>query len=468
MRPLRMDGRARMVLPLLIAMFVLVSTPSRGQPRRLAGPSPAPDWAVESNQASEFPVCTAFGNAAATAGDVDGDGFGDVIVGANGYNNPTIDEGRAFLYRGSASGLGRVAAWTAEGDQEDAALGMSAGSAGDVNGDSYPDVIIGVPGLSRGQLFEGAAFVYHGGPSGLQGSPDWIGQSNAEGATFGVTVAGAGDVNGDGYDDVIVGAPTFDQGFQFGKVYVYHGSASGLSRRPGWAIEDGVNDVGAAGDVNGDGFDDVIIGTHVYGEGGFDHGGTAYAYNGSPSGLGRAEDWRIEGDQDFASLGISVGAAGDVNTDGFDDVVVGASGYTSGQAYEGRAYVYHGTPSGLEPFPRWTAEGNQREANFGTSVGTADDVDRDGFADVIIGAHLYSHGQEGEGRVFLFRGSASGLLPTADWFAESNAPFPNWGVDAHSAGDVDANGFPDLIIGAPCYSRGQDNEGIAVAYYTRS
>ena len=165
----------------------------------------------------------------ATAGDVNGDGYADVIVGAPNYDNGQTDEGRAFVYYGSASGLSTTANWTAESNQASAYFGYSVATAGDVNGDGYADVIVGAPNYDNGQTDEGRAFVYHGSASGLSATANWTAESNQASAYFGYSVATAGDVNGDGYADVIVGAPNYDNGqTDEGRAFVYHGSASGL------------------------------------------------------------------------------------------------------------------------------------------------------------------------------------------------------------------------------------------------
>src|SRR6185436_13503605 len=99
-------------------------------------------------------------------------------------------------------------------------------------------------------------------------------------------------------------------------------------------------------------------------------------------------DWIAEGNQSFAGFGVSVATAGDDNGDGYADVIVGASAYSNGQTGEGRAFVYHGSPAGLATAPDWTAEGEQQGASFGISVGTAGDVNGDGYDDVIVGANF--------------------------------------------------------------------------------
>ncbi len=175
------------------------------------------------------------GVSVSSAGDVNGDGYGDVLVGAPYYDNGQADEGRALLFHGSATGLSTTPAWSGEGNQASALFGYSADSAGDVNGDVYGDVVVGAPAYDNGQTNEGAAFVYYGSVSGLSATPDWTGESNQATANYGNSVSSAGDVNGDGYGDLVVGAPYYDGGqTNEGRAFLYLGSASGLSATAGW------------------------------------------------------------------------------------------------------------------------------------------------------------------------------------------------------------------------------------------
>jgi hypothetical protein len=194
-----------------------------------------------------------------------------VIVGARFFDNGETDEGRVFVYHGSATGLSTSANWTAESNQAFANFGFSVSSAGDVNGDGFSDVIVGARLFDNGETDEGRAFVYHGSATGLSTSANWTAESNQGNAQFGYSVSWAGDVNGDGFSDVIVGAPLFDSPeANEGRAFVYHGSATGLSTTPNWTAESNQafaqfgNSVASAGDVNGDGFSDVIVGAWLF------------------------------------------------------------------------------------------------------------------------------------------------------------------------------------------------------------
>src|SRR6185503_17803037 len=149
------------------------------------------------------------GSHVATAGDVNGDGFSDVLVGAWRFDDAFVDEGRAFLFLGSPTGLATTPAWTADGEQLGALLG-SVASAGDVNGDGFGDVIVGAEGFTSGESAEGRVSLFLGSASGLSLVPARTLESDQSEAAFGRALAMAGDVNGDGFGDVIVGVPGLD------------------------------------------------------------------------------------------------------------------------------------------------------------------------------------------------------------------------------------------------------------------
>jgi hypothetical protein len=382
-----------------------------------------------------------FGTSVASAGDVNGDGISDVIVGVPNYDNGQANEGRARVYLGRVLGLGATG-WGATG-AAGSLFGRRIASAGDVNGDGYGDVIVGAEEFTSGQTLEGAAYVYHGSATGPSPGAVWTVQSNQVGWEFGSSVACAGDVNGDGYSDVIVGAPRAFGGT--GRSLIYHGGASGLSTTAafthvGLSVSDWGTCVASAGDVNGDGYSDVVIGSLA---------GFSLLY-GSATGVTTTGAVVVPGGAGTL-LGASVATAGDVNGDGYSDVIVGA-GSTSGGA--GRVQVHHGGPSGLNPAPAWTVNGTQPGANLGSSLisgptcASAGDVNADGFNDVLVSEHYYDNGQVDEGRVHLYLGSATGLSTTAAWTMEGNVAQIWFGVALGSAGDVNADGYSDVVIGA--------------------
>jgi len=418
-----------------------------GSSLRLAtGPSfPPPDWTMDGGSAG-----AAFGTSVATAGDVNGDGYSDVLVGAPNFQTSFANEGKAFLYLGSASGLVSSAAWTAESDQAGAQFGVSVATAGDVNGDGYSDVIVGANFYDNGLPDQGRAMVYLGSSSGLGSTPAWAADGDLAGSEFGSSVSTAGDVNGDGYSDVIVGAPDYSG---TGRAFVYLGSATGLSTTNSWnpVISGPPNNgfgwsVATAGDVNGDGYSDIIVSAPGYTDG-LGTTGQAYLYLGSASGLALAPASTVKGLGGML-LG-AVASAGDVNGDGFSDVIVGSQHITIPDPIPQWVDVYLGSPSGLTPSPAWEAVGDQVDAWFGYSVASAGDVNGDGFSDVIVGAPRYDNGQQDEGRAYVYLGSSSGLASSPAWTAETNIIGDEVGWSVASAGDVNGDGFSDVIVGAP-------------------
>jgi hypothetical protein len=455
--------RLRSAVSVLVLTAGMLSS-SAAAAERLAPDSLATRWAAQSDQAGAI-----LGYSVASAGDVNGDGFDDVIVGARSYSNGQGDEGRALVYYGSADGPSVAPDWTAESDQTDAEFGTSVASAGDVNGDGFDDVIVGADAYDNGQFNEGRAYVYLGSGAGLSVTPDWTAESDQVGVYFGYSVASAGDVNGDGYGDVIVGAPYYGNGQTTeGRAFVYHGSSAGLSVTPDWTAESNQdyalfgNSVASAGDVNGDGYGDVIVGAVGYDNGQEDEG-RAYAYQGSVAGLSMTPDWTAESNQVAALFGNSVASAGDVNGDGYSDLIVGAYAYDNGETDEGRAFVFEGSAAGLSTSPDWIAQSNRTVAYFGFSVASAGNVNGDGYGDVIVGAPQYTNGKF-EGKAFAYYGSAAGLSTTPDWTVEPNQIADDFAFSVASAGDVNGDGYGDLIVGAPFYDHGQIDEGAAFLY----
>ncbi len=382
---------------------------------------------------------TYFGSAVATAGDVNGDGYADVVVGAWGNNGGV---GKAYLYLGGSSGLTSTAAWTASGEASNNWFGYSLATAGDVNGDGYADVLIGARGYGG---FSGKAYLYLGGPAGLTSTAAWTVSGEGGGNTFGYSVATAGDVNGDGYADVVAGADTNSS--SRGKACLYLGGPGGLTATPAWtsagvAASDFFGySVATAGDVNGDGYADVVVGAY----GNNSNRGKAYLYLGGPTGLATTAAWTATGEATNDGFGRSVATAGDVNGDGYADVVVGAD---SNNSNRGKAYLYLGGPAGLATTAAWTATG-EAYGYFGHSLATAGDVNGDGYADVVVGAHYINNYR---GKAYLYLGGLAGLGTTAAWTATGEADSDSFGYSVATAGDVNGDGYADVLIGARGYS----------------
>jgi hypothetical protein len=437
-------------------------------------PAPAENWTAEGDQ-----LGARFGSSVGTAGDVNNDGFDDVIVGAELWDGDQVDEGAAFVYLGSASGLAATPASTLEGDQTLSSFGWSAASAGDVNGDGRDDVIVGAPLHDNGETDEGRAYVYYGTASGVSPAPDWTGEGDQAGAQFGFRVRTAGDVNGDGFADVIVGAPLYDGSSgtpdtrpDRGRAFVYHGSVSGLSPygSPDWIGEPGQANawygrgVGTAGSVNCDAYDDVIVGAPRQDNGEPDEG-LLYVYYGSATGLSNSPDNVLEIDAPDARLGYAAFAAGDVNGDGCGDIIAGAYNFGNGDESEGAVYVWLGSSAGLGGAPDWSFEADERFAELGIAAETAGNVNGDAYDDVIIGAHLLDAIRSDEGHAIVFHGSASGLPENPDWTAAGRSPAAQLGWRVAGAGDVNGDGFDDAVVGDRFYQNGETDEGRATVYH---
>jgi FG-GAP-like repeat/Putative metal-binding motif/FG-GAP repeat len=378
------------------------------------GLEPAPAWAVESDQSSSY-----FGDSIASAGDVDGDGYDDLLVGAFFYDNGQTDNGQAWLYRGSATGLESTASWTAAGVVEyGARFAEQVSSAGDVNADGYDDVLVGALNYDADDVRdEGVVFLYLGSAAGLSATPDWTATSDQKGSSFGENLAPAGDVDGDGFDDVLLPARSFDNGqTDEGKVWLYRGAAGGLEADPAWSLES--------------------------------NQGSGYLEN---------YEWFSGG-----RLGDTVAGLGDVNGDGFDDFAIGSDTYLNDVGGEGVVFVFHGSPTGPATVPDWTANGveGQGPFTFAFALAAAGDANGDGYADLAVS----SVNENGESEVSVYLGGATGLAHLPAWAVAQEQASSSFAMALAGAGDVDADGFDDLAIGAGTYDGGNTDEGRASLY----
>jgi FG-GAP repeat protein/hemolysin type calcium-binding protein len=395
-----------------------------------------------------------FGASVGWAGDINKDGFADLIIGAPLWNsNQYTDEGKVWVYFCSATGPGGTP-WTADpANQVGAWFGTTVAS-GDVNGDGYPDVVLGAPRWDGSATAEGRVYVYHGSATGLPSSPsttrDPTDQANA---WFGQSVA-VGDVNGDGKSDVLVGAPGFDGagGADRGEAYVYLGSASGIGATPAWTSGSmsiaGAPQMGqsvAVADVNGDNIGDLLVGLPGYDGTAVDEG-ALYVFLGSEAGPTATPVIYEPTDQAGANFGAAVASAGDIGCDGHDGVVVGAPGWDGQQQNEGRAFLYLGGDDGLGSNFIWSADPtDQAQALFGSSVALADDLNGDGRSEFLVGAPGTTDG----GRVYVYSANARGVSATPLRIEVGGQTGARFGASVASAHDIDADGLPDIVTGAP-------------------
>ncbi|MFZ1320774.1 MAG: FG-GAP-like repeat-containing protein, partial [Ignavibacteria bacterium] len=380
-----------------------------------------------------------YGYSISSAGDVNNDGFSDVIIGSPNYSGENGIKGKTYLYFGSLSGIQNSPVWTKSINAN--GFGRSV-SSGDFNSDGFSDVLIGEH-ITYWDLpddtSEANAYVYFGSASGLDENFDW--RYNLNETNYTIVVSNAGDVNGDGYSDILIGSKYKERntGYKGNISKIFYGGNSVNSLLPCWRTYDNGYVVSGAGDVNGDGFDDVIIGSPVYSNGETEEG-IVKAYYGSNSGLPVIPDWSAESNTENAGFGYSVSGAGDVNNDGFSDIVIGAPGAE-------KAFVYLGSSTGLLNSSNWTGNTYEAGKKYGISVSNAGDVNGDSYSDIVIGTEPYQNYNGQNTGAFVYGGSASGISgQTPLWTAVNNLPTGVFGKNVSSAGDVNGDGFDDIIV----------------------
>ncbi len=443
---------------------ILAQQFNRTTPARNPGGGPAVTEAISQKFFTGAGASDFFGRSVASAGDVNGDGYADLIVGADGNDAGGADAGRAYIYFGGP-GMDATADVIFTGAAIADEFGYSVASAGDVNGDGYGDVIVGAYGNDAGGPSAGRAYIYYGGP-GMDATADVILTGAAAGDYFGYSVASAGDVNGDGYSDVIVGAWRNNAGGAYsGRAYIYYGGpgadATADVTLTGAAASDYFGfSVGGAGDVNGDGYSDVIVGAYMNDAGASD-AGRAYVYYGGPA-MDETADVTLTGAAASDYFGCSVAGAGDVNGDGYADLIVGAYGNDAGGSSAGRAYVYYGGPV-MDVTADATLTGAAANDYFGLSVAGAGDVNGDGYDDIIVGAYGNDAGGSSAGRAYVYWGGST-VDTTADVTLTGAATGDLFGSCVASAGDVNGDGYSDIIVGAYRYDAGGNDVGRAYLY----
>ncbi len=395
------------------------------------------------------------GHSVSSAGDVNGDGFDDVIVGAFTADPNGDSSGSSYVVFGKASGfdaqmdlsnLDGSNGFRLDGEHANNLSGHTVSSAGDVNGDGFADVIVGALFANSNGSWTGSSYVVFGKASGFDAQMDLssLGGQNGfrldgenEGDRSGNSVSSAGDVNGDGFADMIVGAFQADpNGGISGSSYVVFGKASAFDAQIDLSSLDGSNgfrldgekvrsfsglSVSGAGDVNGDGFGDVIIGAP--GIAANDFSGYSYVVFGRATGfdahvdlssLDGSNGFRLRGENGRDASGESVSGAGDVNGDGFDDVIVGAHGVDSNGASSGSSYVVFGKATGFDAHMDLSSldgrtglrlDGENAFDYSGGSVSGAGDVNGDGLDDLLVGAVFVNSNGLDSGSSYIIFGS---------------------------------------------------------------
>ena len=419
------------------------------------------------------------GASLAFIGDIDGDGSGDLAVGAPGYDGGA---GRVYLAYGPHSG-GTVSLSTA-GHLDAAGSGDAVGSAvagADVDLDGYANLILGVPGHSADLgcvfLYEGAAKSGTTVGTGAYGAFPGDNTSDQLGSFVGV----GGDLTGDGLDDFLVGAPYADNGYtNNGVAYVLSGRATGTSTIGDAAVAElsaWVNSswtghsMAGVGDVDGDGLDDLLVGAPRAEDGSSPVGG-AFLVPGPVSGdimlsITMGTHVVISGTGTNAYAGWSVAGPGDVDGDGYDDLLVGAPNEPVDTSYQGKAALVFGDASpssttvAAAPVVFEGADGDKA----GWSVGAPGDLDGDSKPDIAIGAAFADDGATDGGAVYLLLGPTTGTYTSASaqgvLVGSSASDTAGYVMDA---GDLDADGVPDLLVGAPDFDGVSTTTGAGSAH----
>ena len=387
-----------------------------------------------------------FGGWISTSGDFNGDGYKDFVVAAIANAANGTQSGRAYVYLGGPVPDGvpdLVLTGLTAGDR----LGYAA-AVGDVNNDGFDDFVVsasGNVGQIPGPWTPGSAYLYFGGPT-LDAVPDVVFNGEYPADMFGGSLAGLGDLNADGNDDFIINALWWPNKGYRGKAYIYFGGP-GLDNAADmtFSITEGELGQGVCpgGDFNGDGYNDLLIGAYKKDMPAFDSG-AAWLYFGGP-GLDAVPEFTFGGENWGDWFGSSMDWVGDLNGDGYNDLAIGASRYPS-LGDRGRAYVFFGGPT-LDTTPDLVITG-VANGDYCRTVAGVGDINCDGFDDLAVGAFGNDDAGTDAGKVYFFFGGP-GIDAVPDFEMTGAAAGDGFGLSVRGLGDINGDSRPDIAVGSP-------------------